>query len=63
MSQDKTVWSLEYRKRGHLAGVGGRYWENNCLYLILLLTSIFYWFLPLVKAKQTPKGKGVLAST
>lgn len=22
MSQDKTVWSLEYRKRGHLAGVG-----------------------------------------
>ena len=42
---------------------GGRYWENNYLYLILLLTSIFYWFLPLVKAKQTPKGKGVLAST
>lgn len=36
MSQDKTVWSLEYRKRGHLAGVGARYWENNYLYLILL---------------------------
>lgn len=55
MSQDRTMWSLEYREDTRRE-VGGRYWGNDYLYLILLLTSIFYRFLPLVKAKQTLKG-------
>lgn len=39
-------------------GEEGGYWGNKYPNLIFLLTSIFYWFLPLVKPNQMPKGKG-----